>query len=1198
MKYILIAIFLFAFVSDVMMSQAVFDSGSEYVANEFFHRYVSAVNEKRDVSGDVGYAVVSRSMSLAVNHYYAVQTLNGLNVVGTESSVHVSRSRQSIVKSNMKMVSEFETVPYQDVDEAMIERILDVVANELGLEIHDLETDLTQVNGLNGMWTGQAALKNNGMPVRNLKGDLKEIYFSGSHGEISHAVQVKIGYDAQIKNLYIFIVDTENMKILSTTNLVKQISYLVLPENAADPYGPLSATLRSPVSQVEITVDSVSSVASPAGWVFSNETVGNNVDAFLDLNAPEGLTDGTSDRRVPFSEDGKFLYSADYNSDPSSWEDAAVVQAFYSLNYIHDIMYHFGFNEIAGNYQLDNFGRGGISGDPVLVHVQLYTDTNNAYMTLETDGTSPQIGMFVTSIQVPSDIVSADGVSYKGINSDGYGAETFSLEGPVSILPCGPITDNITGIIMTNISCWSGGYFVSEVELSGGSGVIFCHEGNSRYLDPSVISPSIDLSNISIPVVYIQGEACGEIASKMPINVTMELLESQKRVRDTSLSKDILYHEYGHGISGRLIGGPDAVCVGGTQETGSEGWSDYFALAFLDDGIIERAGIGRWSFGQNIRQDDYFMNNGFNFGEIPIGSGVHDTGFFWANFLWDMHLMMRDKFGYEPLTSIVTNNPFNESKYGELDESSLDVYFYEKFESEPTEWTNTSDTVTSSVSYYWSWFGNGSMYVGGTDFSSNLACSPGTEDTGIGSLYSPVYTYNGDRSVLLYLEHSYSIESQYDGGQVHISVNGGDFVLVTTSVSNGYNDEANSFNPLDGPTFAGDSEIITSVFSLEDYISPGDSYQLGFFFGRDCCCGRSSWTIYNVSVMDGVEPRNHDYSESYGENGVAPGNWISLLLVTEGLKFVDCNPDFIESRDGILAASQSIFSDYPHNVINCIIWKAAAGRGMGFNASSGTSNVGDEIASFDLPPYCTMPLTYPDQYSDLNPFSSSIILRVTENDWLGSEPTTLLIAESPMNGNVSIDGVNVVYTSNTNYCVGDDEFVYTLVDAEGNEMNETVTLSWDPALCALIPSTSTSSSSASSNEEIPPSTTSSTEGTSSSIEETPHTTSSSSEEKTDSNTEESPSSTSSNNSTVSSEESSTRRGEPSSSTSRGGTLTSSSNSETLGEDTSSSTRSNNSTTLGEELSSSSNQEGDNTSAQSSSFIISLSAILITLCILL
>ena len=61
-----------------------------------------------------------------------------------------------------------------------------------------------------------------------------------------------------------------------------------------------------------------------------------------------------------------FDYTYDVNAEPMSsatqWQ-AAVVNLFYVVNWMHDWYYDAGFNEPAGNAQTDNYGRGGLAND-------------------------------------------------------------------------------------------------------------------------------------------------------------------------------------------------------------------------------------------------------------------------------------------------------------------------------------------------------------------------------------------------------------------------------------------------------------------------------------------------------------------------------------------------------------------------------------------------------------------------------------------------------------------------------------------------------------------------------------------------------------------------------------------------------------------------------------------------------------------
>lgn len=148
--------------------------------------------------------------------------------------------------------------------------------------------------------------------------------------------------------------------------------------------------------------------ASPDGWIpdGGDTTTGNNVDAFLDHDFDDLPDAGTLDRdgrpvgnADAFSRDRDFLgasprdytYSPpptggdpDLGTDPTTaaHQRGALAQLFYTANWWHDRMYGLGFDEAAGNFQQDNFGRGGIAGDPIHASAQygaslLLSDTAN-----------------------------------------------------------------------------------------------------------------------------------------------------------------------------------------------------------------------------------------------------------------------------------------------------------------------------------------------------------------------------------------------------------------------------------------------------------------------------------------------------------------------------------------------------------------------------------------------------------------------------------------------------------------------------------------------------------------------------------------------------------------------------------------------------------------------------------------------------
>src|SRR4029079_12647235 len=110
--------------------------------------------------------------------------------------------------------------------------------------------------------------------------------------------------------------------------------------------------------------------------------------------------------------------------------------------------------------------------------------------------------------------------------------------------------------------------------------------------------------------------------------------------RDSSQDGDVILHEYGHGVSNRLVGGPtNTSCLGGTQAGAmGEGWSDYWAITFYNDGRVgeyvtnnNTNGIRRaaYSVPANPVHDSY--------ADLGVGGfDVHRDGEVWAATLWDL----------------------------------------------------------------------------------------------------------------------------------------------------------------------------------------------------------------------------------------------------------------------------------------------------------------------------------------------------------------------------------------------------------------------------------------------------------------------------------------------------------------------------------------------------------------------------------
>lgn len=129
----------------------------------------------------------------------------------------------------------------------------------------------------------------------------------------------------------------------------------------------------------------------PAG---ATTTRGNNCIAYADLALPNGLSAG--DVLGQITGPDVFDHSYDHTRPASAAGNlqASLVGMFFHVNWLHDRWYEAGFDEAAGNAQQDNFGRGGLGGDPILAEGNDFSGRNNANMATPPDGSSPRMQMF------------------------------------------------------------------------------------------------------------------------------------------------------------------------------------------------------------------------------------------------------------------------------------------------------------------------------------------------------------------------------------------------------------------------------------------------------------------------------------------------------------------------------------------------------------------------------------------------------------------------------------------------------------------------------------------------------------------------------------------------------------------------------------------------------------------------------------
>ena len=233
-----------------------------------------------------------------------------------------------------------------------------------------------------------------------------------------NATNVQLGWDVTLFSLsnnemFRVVVDAVTGEVLYRTSLTADSTDATFrvfadapskkpfdnPRPMSPGYSTPQSTEPAEVTRQLVTLPSFDATASPNGWINDGgtETLGNNVDAHTDTdnnNTPDTPRPNGGASRV-------FDFNASLTSSPGAYKDAAVTNLFYLNNWIHDRFYQLGFTEAAGNFQTDNFGRGGLGNDPVQADAQDGGGTNNANFSTPADGSAGRMQMYVWTYPEP-----------------------------------------------------------------------------------------------------------------------------------------------------------------------------------------------------------------------------------------------------------------------------------------------------------------------------------------------------------------------------------------------------------------------------------------------------------------------------------------------------------------------------------------------------------------------------------------------------------------------------------------------------------------------------------------------------------------------------------------------------------------------------------------------------------------------------
>lgn len=413
------------------------------------------------------------------------------------------------------------------------------------------------------------------------------------------------------------------------------------------------------------------------------QTLGNNVDAYIDINAPDGLSFGdfraTATKAPTATVAGEFDRTVDFTfraQASQTQQMAGVTSLFYLINWLHDFWYDAGFTEAAGNGQNVNFGRGGEDRDAVLAEAQDNANggsRNNANMSTPSDGFPPRMQVFVwdntdvRSLQITNSTPATRTPLTGRIR---FGNPHFAVTGATVVLAADACTagvlPDLTGKVVLVDRTTTCNVKAQAVNVQLAHGAVMLSANNAAGATPPTVNDDTTNTGAVDQIGVLSITQAEGTAIKTDLGagaVTATLKRDNDPELEGTLDATVIAHEFAHYLHHRLTWCNTSLC--GAQ---SEGWGDFDSLL-----VMARAGddfngafpVGMFStksfandpvyFG--IRRAPYSANmdinplsfrhmaagvalpagtvqHPFNAGNTANNSEVHNGGEVWTSMMW------------------------------------------------------------------------------------------------------------------------------------------------------------------------------------------------------------------------------------------------------------------------------------------------------------------------------------------------------------------------------------------------------------------------------------------------------------------------------------------------------------------------------------------------------------------------------------
>ncbi|MBD2723213.1 M36 family metallopeptidase [Hymenobacter armeniacus] len=439
-------------------------------------------------------------------------------------------------------------------------------------------------------------------------------------------------------------------------------------------------------------------------------TRGNNVAAYDDnvtLTSGNGNVSSTTN-----SPDGGPTRDFDFPFNPALGPRdpgnlaAGITNLFYWNNMLHDVMMSKGFNEVSGNFQYKNITGQGLGNDFVRAESQDGSGRNNANFSTPVDGSPGRMQMYLFDNTGANTLTVTGAASANGgyrfatvafgprltkkpvagrlvLVNDGVSADNGAHGCASPFVNAAAVAGNVAFIQrggcpqLTTLNPRANNTFAPKVKRAQDNGatavIVFDSLGTTTNL---VNFGGTDTVGIRIPAIFISGADGFRLRAALQAGNVLNVNATLGPDFDGSFDNGVVSHEFGHGISNRLTGGPaNSSCLNSAtgNQTMGEGWSDFFALWMTtrpgDIGSTNRYMAtydngNPYAVGPGFRAKPYTTNfsaNNYTYGQLGTGTGkyqeTHDVGEVWATVLWDLNWQFIYRYGYE--TDFLSTNGGN-----------------------------------------------------------------------------------------------------------------------------------------------------------------------------------------------------------------------------------------------------------------------------------------------------------------------------------------------------------------------------------------------------------------------------------------------------------------------------------------------------------------------------------------------------------